>query len=237
VIEPPAPAYLSETRWSITDAVWVLLGGYAFSFVAAVIVILLQGDDPGLFTEIVFIFGAQMAGHVVALAYLSRARGTGDWRRDYGFTVSTGDAWAIAAGFGLQIGVAILLSPIAQWIGPDAPEQQVVTITRDADDLPTRVALVIVIVLVAPVIEEIVFRGMLLSRLLRSMSRRMAVVASAAAFAAIHLLDPNAVLVVPGLFLIGLALGYMALSGGSLSRPILAHAGVNLTAAVLLFAG
>ena len=112
MIEPPAPTYLQQTRWSITDAVWVLLGGYAFSFVAAVVVILVGGDDAGLFVEIVLIFGAQMAGHLATLAYLSRERGTGDWRRDYGLTVSSRDGWAIAAGFGLQIGVAILLSPV-----------------------------------------------------------------------------------------------------------------------------
>jgi membrane protease YdiL (CAAX protease family) len=69
------------------------------------------------------------------------------------------------------------------------------------------------------------------------MGPRAAIAVTAAAFAAIHLLDPNAVLVVPGLFLIGLVLGYLALAGGNLSRPILAHAGVNLTAAVLLFFG
>ena len=57
----------------------------------------------------------------------------------------THEQFATPCLFGRQIGIAILLSPIAQWIGPDAPEQQVVAITRDADDLPTRIALVVVI--------------------------------------------------------------------------------------------
>ena len=235
--EAPPARYLGTTNWSVTDAVMVLGGGYLAAFVALLILIPFSGSNPSLFTEIVVVFGAQMGGMVAVIAYLSRTRGTGRWTEDFGLVVSAADGWAVAAGFGLQIAVALLLSPIARWIGPDAPEQQVVTITRDADDVGTRLAIVIVIVLVAPVLEEIIFRGMLLSRLLRSMTPAKAVVATAAAFAAVHLLDPNAILVVPGLFLIGLALGYLALSGGNLSRPILAHAGVNLTAAVLLFFG
>ncbi len=41
-------------------------------------------------------------------------------------------------------------------------------------------------------------------------------------------------LVVPGLFLIGLALGYMALQSGGIGLPIFAHMGTNGLAVVLL---
>ncbi len=57
---------------------------------------------------------------------------------------------------------------------------------------------------------------------------------SAAVFAAIHLVDPVAIYAVPGLFLIGIALGWFALATGDLSLPIAVHAGVNLTAVVLI---
>ena len=92
----------------------------------------------------------------------------------------------------------------------------------------------VLLVVVAPVVEEIVYRGVLLSRLRRSMGPWPAIVVSAGVFAAIHLVDPAAVYAVPGLFLIGVALGWLALSTGDLGVPIAVHAGVNLTAVVLL---
>ena len=64
-----------------------------------------------------------------------------------------------------------------------------------------------------------------------------AVVIQAVAFGAVHLVDPGAILAVPGLILIGLALGWAAQRYNSLSVPILLHAGVNLTATIVLFWG
>jgi membrane protease YdiL (CAAX protease family) len=64
-----------------------------------------------------------------------------------------------------------------------------------------------------------------------------AIVVQAAVFAGIHLLDPSAIAALPGLFLIGVVLGYAAIRSRNLSLPILIHAGVNLTAAVLLIFG
>jgi membrane protease YdiL (CAAX protease family) len=60
---------------------------------------------------------------------------------------------------------------------------------------------------------------------------------SAGAFAVIHLIDPNAAFAVPSLFVIGVALGWSALRYGDLSVPILVHAGVNLSGAVVLIYG
>jgi membrane protease YdiL (CAAX protease family) len=89
----------------------------------------------------------------------------------------------------------------------------------------------------APLVEEILLPGMLQSRLLRSMSPFWAIVVQAAIFASIHLLDPSAVAALPGLMLVGIALGYAAMHSRNLSLPIMLHAGVNLTAVVLLIFG
>jgi membrane protease YdiL (CAAX protease family) len=77
----------------------------------------------------------------------------------------------------------------------------------------------------------------LLSRLRRSMSASSAILVSAAVFAAIHLIDPNARFVVPGLFVIGIVLGYQALRTGRVGLCIATHAGVNLVAAIGLLFG
>jgi membrane protease YdiL (CAAX protease family) len=91
-----------------------------------------------------------------------------------------------------------------------------------------------VLVVVAPLSEELLFRGVLLSRLSRGLSPTNAVVVSAALFAGIHLIDPDAAFVVPGLFVIGLVLGYQALRTGRIGLSIMTHAGVNLLAAIAL---
>ena len=93
------------------------------------------------------------------------------------------------------------------------------------------------VVVLAPLVEEVIFRGMLLSRLRRSFGRWASILISAAAFALIHLIDPNAVFAVPSLFLVGIGLGWYALPYGDLSVPIFVHAGVNLTGAVFLLYG
>ena len=60
---------------------------------------------------------------------------------------------------------------------------------------------------------------------------------SAAAFAGIHLSDPDAWPAVPSLFVIRLVLGWAAQRRKSLSLPIFLHAGVNLLGVMLLMFG
>ncbi|MEN8240203.1 MAG: CPBP family intramembrane glutamic endopeptidase, partial [Actinomycetota bacterium] len=52
-----------------------------------------------------------------------------------------------------------------------------------------------------------------------------------------HLLDPNAIAVVPGLFLLGVVLAWVALKRGDLSLPIAIHSGINLLAAITILYG
>jgi membrane protease YdiL (CAAX protease family) len=60
---------------------------------------------------------------------------------------------------------------------------------------------------------------------------------TAAMFAVIHLLDPNTIALMPGLFIIGIVLGIAAIRRGNLSLAIPLHAGVNLVGALVLFFG
>jgi len=64
-----------------------------------------------------------------------------------------------------------------------------------------------------------------------------AIITQAAVFALIHLADPEAIAALPGLFLIAVVLGYAALRVGNISLSLTLHAGVNLTAALLLLFG
>ena len=68
------------------------------------------------------------------------------------------------------------------------------------------------------------------------MSDRWALVVSAVAFAAFHLLDPNAFLAVPPLFVLGLVMGRQVIQTGRVTRAVFTHMGFNLVSVIALFA-
>jgi membrane protease YdiL (CAAX protease family) len=101
---------------------------------------------------------------------------------------------------------------------------------------------VLAIVLVAPVAEELFFRGVVLNAWLREYGERRAVLGSAALFAAIHAdirsvdaLIGSVVQVVP-IFGLGIALALICLRTRSLVGPMAMHAtfnAISLTLALL----
>jgi membrane protease YdiL (CAAX protease family) len=82
---------------------------------------------------------------------------------------------------------------------------------------------VLAVVIMAPLAEEVFFRGVVFNALLREGGRRWAYVGSAALFGIIHL---ELVAIVP-LFLLGLALAWMYERTNNLLAPIAMHATVN----------
>jgi membrane protease YdiL (CAAX protease family) len=85
-------------------------------------------------------------------------------------------------------------------------------------------------VLIAPVCEELLFRGLLLRALQRRFSPVIAVSVSALAFALVHpALDPawGSFVVIPALFGLGALAGVAAVRRGDLSVSIMLHVGFN----------
>lgn len=82
-------------------------------------------------------------------------------------------------------------------------------------------------IVVAPIVEEILYRGLLQTALLSAMpGRRWTVITlAAAAFALQHMGMPPHTL--PGLFILGLFLGWLYERTGSLLAPIVLHMGFN----------
>jgi membrane protease YdiL (CAAX protease family) len=83
------------------------------------------------------------------------------------------------------------------------------------------------------VVEEIAFRGVVLTGLQNILSRRDAVIVSALMFAILHL----SVLSLPHLFLIGLALGWLRIRTGSLYPGMAMHFTHNLLVVLAESAG
>lgn len=216
------------------DAVIALVVGIVLGpFLAVIAYALVAGAEAAEDIPTLVLLAVQVATSFAVLLFLSRRRGSGSWRTDYGFVLEARHVWGIAAGMALQIGVAVLSLPLVERFGEDGPQQR---IAQEATELSGGELLLfaLLVAVLTPIFEEIVFRGMLLSRLVRSLNRHWAAVISAAAFAAIHLADPNALLVVPGLFVVGLVLAYLAYYSGNLSLPIFVHMGVNGLAVLIL---
>ena len=100
--------------------------------------------------------------------------------------------------------------------------------TISNDDFYEHVSVVVLLgisaVIVAPVAEEVFFRGFLVGALGRAWSGPIALVASSAIFAALHF-DIGSMI---PFALVGLVFGALYLRTGSIAAPVLAHLGFNL---------
>jgi membrane protease YdiL (CAAX protease family) len=149
--------------------------------------------------------------------------------RDVGLTLR--DAGR-EAGLGLAACLAYLplyaLVVLAQsWAltraGAPLPEQQAVRLLRDGGDLRVVAVLAAQAILLAPAVEELVFRALLMPALERWMRPGFAAAASSAAFSACH---SDAVVVTP-IFVLGCVLGYVYLRRRSLVTAVACHAAHN----------
>lgn len=232
--------YLPSAVWTYPDAIALFFGGLLGSVFALSIAITANGGEE---LSSVIVLGVSSVGSAAVtfgiLGYLSRRRGTGSWDLDFGLRFEPRDALGLIYGMVLQLAVVVAVQlPLIELLNlEDPPEQDVAQIAGEASSLGTRALVVLVVVVLAPLTEELLYRGVLLSRVRRDFSPHAAVVISAAVFAGIHLIDPDAVLAIPGLFVIGVVLGYQALRTQRLGLAITTHAGVNLLAAIAILAG
>ena len=138
--------------------------------------------------------------------------------RDPAGAVLAGVGWGIPAWFGATLvsaGVVWLLESIGFDAEPQAAERAIALVD------PWLV--VVAVVILAPIAEEIFFRGVVFNAWLREGGRRWAFLGSSALFALIHI---SVVALVP-IFLLGLALAWIYQRTGNLLAPIAMHATVN----------
>lgn len=241
---PPPPGYLPVQRVRATSAALIawtfgaLLGGIVSAGIVAGVIVG-SGADP--FSPLPFagVFIAQFAGSFLIVMLFSRSAGSGSLAADVGLVLRGKEWWAVPAGMGLQIAAVAVSIPFVQLLFPDgAPSQGVADIAGSSETTLEILGIFLAVAVLAPVIEEIIYRGMLLPWLGRFMGRWPSILASAAIFALIHpLLDWDARAAVPGLFVIGVVLAWAALRRGDLSLAIALHSGVNFLAAFLIVWG
>jgi hypothetical protein len=230
-------APLTGFRWSVGTALWIVIG-FALVLVGAAVAAAAAGrtgldEDWRVIVSGLILSSAYVAG-VVGVWMLARSRGS-----------------SLAAAVGLRpvgagrlLGTALFAAVMGRLL---AGAWGLVLQTLGADlsgfDLdPTRlfgpgtmgtVMLVLVAVVLAPVAEEIVFRGVLLSALEARWGIRVAIVGSSLAFSVVHL----SLVAIPAVFLFALVLGWLFVRTRSLVVCIVAHAlfnGIGLAAVYAL---
>jgi membrane protease YdiL (CAAX protease family) len=221
----PAPS-----GWRVRDAVWALLAGLG----GAVVGVALVGVDASVSALFGIVVPAQSLatiGAVAAMAARSERR-----REGLALAAEPQDGIGLLVGAGLQIALAALMYPfIVLFFDDEVPVQEIVETANQALTSTDRFLVAFGAVLLAPVAEELVFRGVLLRALRDRFSEGRAIVLSAAAFAVFHLLDPNAFLAVVPLFLLGLVMARQVVRSGRIARAVFTHMGFNLISVIALF--
>ena len=164
--------------------------------------------------------------------WVSRSRGSGSLATDYGLRFAPIDLLGIPIGVACQLVLLRLVYWPLRAIWPTTfDESRVEQSARDLFDRahgPWMIGLVIMLVVGAPLVEELVYRGLLQGSMAQRMSGWIAVVVVAAWFALIHFRPVE----YPGLFAFGLVLGAAALLTRRLGMGVLAHCAFNATALV-----
>jgi membrane protease YdiL (CAAX protease family) len=216
----------------IRDAVWLWLAAWFIGQLLATAVAASSGFSDLNTAGPGWLFLVATAGWVpliVVVVVLGRKFGTGDLARDFGLEFRWRDLLGVPVGVLTQLALLpALYWPLrSAWPGAFS-QHKIEQRARDLTDHATgagRVLLALVVVLGAPLVEELVYRGLLQGAFTRTWNRWAGVVMVAVWFAIVHFQPVET----PGLFLVGLILGLCALRTRRLGMSVFAHMAFNAT--------
>lgn len=235
---PASPAPVR--RWGIGDAVLGMVVGLSLSSVFAGAWLGVTGDrELGL--------GGRAAGQVGlwiglvgVVLVAARLKGSGSVADDFGFRIrwpdlGTGVVVALAAQVVVLPLVALLLFPLLGRPDVSGPVEDLVNDARG----PAFVGLVVTVVIGAPIVEELFYRGLLLRSLEGRFGTRWGVAGSSVVFGVSHFNDlpvAGVVLTMASLVALAVLFAVVVIRTGRLGPTIVAHAAfnaLNLTLAAL----
>jgi len=172
---------------------------------------------------------------IVGLTWVSRRNLSGSVLRDFGFSFRRSDLLGIPIGIACQIGILrIVYWPLQQWFPETFASDEVERAARELSDRAVggwRVVLVLAVVVGAPLVEELLYRGLIFGSLRNRLSPLLTVLVGAFWFAAAHMQGVQFV----GLLVFGIVLGVCRQRTGRLGMGVLAHAAFNATSLVILW--
>lgn len=236
----PLPSLRSDAdraQVSVAQASLLWLGAWMIGQLCASAVGAASGHTTVATAGPGWLFGVAVAGWVplmVAMSGAGRKWGSGSFASDWGLQFRITDLWGIPVGVVTQL----VLVPMLYWplraLWPDAfSMDKIQERARDLYDSASGAGialLVFVVVVGAPVVEELVYRGLLQGAFTRRCRDWLGVAVVALWFAVIHFQPVET----PGLFLVGMVLGSCALLTRRLGMGVVAHMAFNASGLVLV---
>lgn len=189
-------------------------------------------------TRVVFIV-ATIAAAAVVMVLIVRQFWRAQWSRaelpGFGLTPPANKSSYLIA---VLLGIVVLLlgGPLTHILAGHHQVDQDVSLLAGNVSVGMRLLLALLVVCVAPFVEELVFRGVLLSGLASRMPIGWAMLASAIVFGCVHLPDFKfAWYPVPALIILGLVSAWLRVRTRSLWPSITLHATNNFIAAIAWF--
>lgn len=225
-----------EARYPVPVLILGWAGAYVAANILAAIIFGATGEPAG--EEPIWVIGlvaiALWVPLIVMLVMLSTRLGTGNFNRDYGVSFRSIDLVGIPIGVASQLVLVNLIYwPLRAWFPDTFDAEKVEDRARDLFDRADGawiVVLVLVVVVGAPVVEEIVYRGFIHGSLRSRVSDGLALLVAAVWFTLIHLTPVE----YPGLFAFAVVLGLCFHVTGRLGMPIVAHMAFNATGLILV---
>ena len=220
-----------EQKWGIRHVVYGLLLGQVSTILAIVAIGLIDQDidleDPSL--EITAILqSALWVGTLGIPLWLYYSKGV-SWRQ-FGWRFKRSDIFkGLLIGLGTQIAAGLLYLPLYVIFDDIDVSEPAKELVDKATGLGVFL-LFLVVVVGAPVVEEIFYRGLTLKAFEKKMGGRLALVASSLLFAVAHLQFVQ----FPALFLFGCVAAHLARKYDRLGRAVWAHVGFNATTVIAL---
>lgn len=218
------------------DAVWGNVASLVLSTLGLATAFAITGVDEAEDLALGWSTFAQAllwAGMLAAVVYASYAKGRRSLREDFALAMRPVDVVVgLVAGLLGQIGISLVTIPIYDLLGIDTDKvgETAERMSERADD-PVAVAfLVLVVVVGAPIVEELFYRGLWFRSMERRFDTTAAVIGTSLLFGAIHF-QPYDLL---PLALFGLLAVLLVTRTGRLGPAIWAHVAFNLTAVISL---
>ena len=225
---PPlaAPHRCFPTKGPLGVLTW--LSAWVAAQVVATVVLAASGhDDPLPIPVLAIAMVGSWSVYGIAVWAASWRLGTGDARNDVGLAFRTSDLIGVPSGVAIQlIAIPLIYVPLrALW--PTTFDDA--SLQRNATDLVDRaggfsiVVLALLVVVGAPLVEEIVYRGLLQRSVTTSTTPVAGWLTTAAVFTIVHFRPVE----YPGLAVFALIVGAAAMRTRRLGLPIAIHIGFN----------
>jgi membrane protease YdiL (CAAX protease family) len=234
--EPP----LREPAWGLGEPAWGFLLAQVSGLILGSAIISLAGQQAATaeldtlpLWALVLQAPPLWIGFVAAPVWAARRYGNGV-RRDFHLYLRRRD---VAPAIGVGVLAQLVLVPVVSWpvlkltgASSDDLAERARSLVDKADTPGALALLILVVVIGAPIAEELFFRGLLMGAIAKRWTLTAAVIGSSVIFGASHF-QP---LLFPGLATAGLVFAACVATTGRLGPAIVAHMAFNATTVVAL---